>query len=152
MQTVLLGVIAVATVIVAIALLRPQSAALQKSIGDAIEHLGAAVQHHVEVNAVLALTRQFESDPGRIEQLGNYSRQTVAAALAYHVDSLGSQLKVAEDQLSSARSDLAKATLSDTNWYQDRCDIKEGLVDDLHSRLAKANDAIQQFSAIGAPS
>ncbi len=68
-----------------------------------LERLSSETQHFVAVNAVLALTEQFERDPELITRLDGYADQVVAAALTYRVNSLGEQHKIAMDQLANQR-------------------------------------------------
>jgi hypothetical protein len=119
---------------------------IASGLDDAIKRFGQAVQHHVEVNAVLALTEQFQSDPNLLPKLSEYSRQAVSAALLYRVDQIGHDIVAVQEELSRARMSLARnveATTSD--YYRGRVDGIEALLAHLRAELAEANAAVQEF-------
>ena len=86
-------------------LYRRPSDAFVTNVESALQRMGEGVQHYVQVNAVLALTANFENNPQLVHNLSGYSDQVVAAALAYRLDSLGGQLKSAMAQLKHKRKD-----------------------------------------------
>lgn len=85
-------------------------------INEAIARLGEATQHYTTVNAVLALTEQFQERPELMEKLTEYSRQVVAAALLTRANGIANDIKVVQRELSQDERNLAQYG---THYQQD---------------------------------
>ncbi len=99
-----------------------------QSIEEAVKNLGTATRHYTEVQAVLALTEQFQSRPDLAAKLNEYSRQTVAAALMFRINGVASDIKMAQTQLSNHRKALADGLTS----YQAKVTRDEQMLKHLH--------------------
>lgn len=117
--------------------------AFLQNVDKAIERLGQATQHHVEVNAVLALTERLNNDPALMRNLAEHSRQVVAAALMLRVNSFAAQLKHAQQKLEDARQ--AATNYGGQAWLSDVTRL-EALCTTLMQQLQTANDAVQSFN------
>lgn len=85
---------------------------IARSIDDAVERLGTATRHFTEVNAVLALTEQFQDRPDLVAKLNEYSRQTVAAALMTRINGVASDIKTVQSELAHDRKMVAQSYTS----------------------------------------
>lgn len=112
------------------------------NVEGAIKRLTDASTHHIEVNAVLALTKDLNHDPDLLQKLEPYSRTIVAAALLHRVNSLGNDLREAQQVLSEDREQLARYGGS----YKSDVQRGEALVADLHSQLDQAHAAVEAFT------
>ena len=104
---------------------------MAKSIDDAIERLGAATRHFTEVNAVLALTEQFQDRPELMQRLSEFSSQTIAAALMVRINGVASDIKMAQAQLSRHR----KGALDGYSTYPAAVARDEQMLQHLHQEL-----------------
>lgn len=114
----------------------------RRTTNEQLEALSRGVQHHIEVNAVLALTESFTEDQELLKRLSEYSQAVCGAALLHRVNSLGSDLKKVEETLSTFRNRQANSAAP--NWKNDveRC---EQLANQLREELEEANNAVQEF-------
>jgi hypothetical protein len=143
---VLLVIIAGLLVIIAVALIKSmQRNPIVPLIDDAIERFGQAAQHHAEVNAVLALTQQFQSDPDLLARLPEYSREVVAAALLFRVNTIGNDIKQVQMELSRARASRASSAGSTVMepHYRGSVENIEQQLEHLLAELAEAHAAVQ---------
>lgn len=69
-------------------------------VDEAIVRLGRAVEHHVDVSAVVSLIRQIEQHPDALEQLRHYPETVRAAAWLHYINCLGADLQAAQSELS----------------------------------------------------
>ncbi len=86
------------------ALLRKRSTSVDPTLvaqlDAATERLGAAVRHHVDVNAVVEMIRQMDAmDTDALELLKQYPATVQAAAWTHYIDTLGESLVVAQNNL-----------------------------------------------------
>lgn len=113
-------------------------------INEAVERLSQATVHHVEVNAVLALTQQFRARPELLASLSDYSRELVGAALLARVNALGNDVSVVVKQLSVEERRVANGYTS----HQADVARLSARRDELLAEIVAADQAIQEFSLI----
>lgn len=145
----LIAVVALLALIV-IVLIRALRGGLVTDIERAIKRLGDAAAHHAEVNAVLALTKQFKNDPTLMQKLPGYSQQVVGAALLNRVNSLGNDLQSVQQQLSRKRKEAGGNASYPLLLEGDQKAIKqlEALEVHLLAELEIANGAIQTLGGL----
>ena len=113
---------------------------------EATVRLGQEVQHHVEVNAVLALVEDFHNNPQLLANLSEYSQQVLGAALLLRVNALGNDIQVTAGCLSSARNDMAHGYYgADKRAARLSADLTE-----LYEELDAANRAVRQLGGLRA--
>lgn len=115
-------------------------------VDNTLERLTKGVQHYDAVNAVLALTEQFQQNPELVQELQGYTDQVLAAALSYRVDSLGKQLATAMDQLATARSN--QGSFDSYRHYDNKVKRLENSVQDVQLQLEAARAAVHELFAV----
>ncbi|MGB2787531.1 MAG: hypothetical protein WBB94_04070 [Candidatus Saccharimonadaceae bacterium] len=75
---------------------------LRDELDAIVDRLGRAVQHHVEVSAVVELVRQLDADPKALELIKSYPETVRAAAWLHYINTLGEALQHAQTMLASA--------------------------------------------------
>lgn len=73
---------------------------LKEELNAIIDRLGRAVQHHVEVSAVVELVRQLDADPKALELIKSYPETVRAAAWLHYINTLGAALQHSQKRLS----------------------------------------------------
>lgn len=144
----LLNIIAVALLLISISLglvyraLRDTNGQrMAKSIDDAIERLGNATRHYTEIQAILALTEQFQDRPDLMQQLSEFSSQTVAAALMVRINGVSNDIKMAQAQLSNHR----KGVLEGYSTYPAAVKRDEQMLLGLEQELARLHELNRRF-------
>jgi len=118
-------------------------------VDNTLERLTKGVQHYDAVNAVLALTEQFQQNPELVQELQGYTDQVLAAALSYRVDSLGKQLATAMDQLATARSNQGSfGSYGSHRHYDSEVKRLENSVQDVQQQLEAACAAVHELFAV----
>ena len=111
----------------------------------------ASFKHHVEVEAVLALVTEIESQPERRIDLAEYSRQVVDAALVHRVNTLAACLKKIETSLLRQRGYLASTDATMTLTYGDYSGNVKALEAqqlEVQSQLNALNGVIQERASV----
>jgi hypothetical protein len=146
---VIIGLLAVGVIVLLMQLARSRSnradVAAAREIDQAIERLGEATQHHVQVNAVLALTEQFQQRPELINRLGEYSRQVVAAAIMTRINGIANDIKVVQGVLSQNEKSVANGYAGHTSIKRNKAKLAE-----LQADLEAMNTLAQQFAPLRA--
>lgn len=112
-----------------------------QSIEEAVKNLGIATRHYTEVQAVLALTEQFQNHPDLAAKLNEYSRQTVASALMVRINSVAADIKMVQTKLSEHRKWLADGYTS----YQAKVTRDEQMLKHLHQELEALHELNRRF-------
>ena len=73
---------------------------LRDELDAIVDRLGRAVQHHVEVSAVVELVRQLDADPKALELIKSYPETVRAAAWLHYINTLGEALQHSQKRLS----------------------------------------------------
>jgi hypothetical protein len=105
----IVAVLLVGILVALIGILRRPPASVVDGLWEAVAELNRAVRHHVEVNAVLALVDNYQERPQALENLRGYSRQVVAAALTFRLNSLSAQHQSLESGILQDRQIQAAA-------------------------------------------
>lgn len=145
--TALLVMILIAILITIVVLARKRSANNQPnvltvdtvSLTEAVQRITNASAHAAQVSAVLSLVEQLEEHPDALERIREYPQLVVAATRVHYVNTLGSDLQYAQDQLSKAHRGQLNARYS----YDRNRAIKaeQALVDALQAKLETAEAA-----------
>jgi hypothetical protein len=112
-----------------------------QSIEEAVKNLGTATRHYTEVQAVLALTEQFQNRPDLAAKLNEYSRQTVAAALMVRINGVASDIKTVQSELTHHRMMLAKGH----NSFQTNVNRAEQMLQRLQQELESLYELNRRF-------
>lgn len=118
-----------------------------QSIEEAVKNLGTATRHYTEVEAVLALTEQFQHHPDLAAKLNEYSRQTVAAAMMFRINGVASDIKMVQTELSKHRKALADGLTS----YQAKVTRDEQMLQRLHQELEALHELNRRFGTTLTP-
>ncbi|HVI69409.1 MAG TPA: hypothetical protein VM581_03030 [Magnetospirillaceae bacterium] len=111
-----------------------------EAVLDIIARIEDAGRQYAEVNAVLLLTEKFADNAGLYKGLAQYSRDVVAATLAYRVDALGRDIKEAQDWLSEYRT-----RVSQSRPFQTEVARQERLLQGLQEELLAAEKLAADF-------
>lgn len=115
----------------------------------AFSELETATRAHVQVNAVLALLDEFQNRPEVIENLAEYSRQSVAAAITQQINSTASDIATVSEKLSTHRENLAGCKHEiDRSNYQKQVNYAESMLDRLQRKLEVLYSLSQNFDLL----
>lgn len=111
---------------------------LDNDVDRALKRLGKATEMHAEVAGAVAYLDQIQARPELIANLGEYSRQALAASLMQRLAILAGTAKAVQAELSKAEANRAKYG----NTYASQAKIcREQL-----TQLEKDQQALQQLA------
>lgn len=143
------GVVAVVALLVVIAVLlwknleRHPQVRLSFELQEQINLLRRAAEHYTNVSAVVAMLQQLdELDEDAVVLLSRYPQSVRAAAWLHYINCLGSDLQLAQQQLSDAHQGVGRYSRAN-GFYSSLPDAREDCQTQVNDLRAKLDEAIK---------
>lgn len=92
-----------------------------------LSEINDSIKHHAEISAVLGLIKQLDADPDAMELINSYPQTVRAAAMLHYVNTLGSALQHAQDDLARIHKHYGSTAQVTTSAQQDVDSIRHKL-------------------------